>query len=165
MVGGQNSSAAAPDGATTPARSKRKVKTVNYSDDNAFDQMQERANEAAALAATKPATRRGGAPKGSRAVRRDVDLEDVEVSFPMNWQRKIPAGERLSSVMDFEDAVLKDDGKLYLRDGSTMGPDGKCIISFVLRADLAKTHTSILGLPFSPCMVRKSGRPKHGIIN
>lgn len=137
------------NGDMAPVRSKRKVKAVNYSDDNAFDQMQERANEAAAAAVSKPGARRNGAAgntngsngngtssgtangggstgsKNATKGRRD-DVDDIEVSFPMNWQRRLPAGEKQSAVVDFEGSELHDDGRLHLKDGSTLGPDGKC---------------------------------------
>ena len=44
-------------------------------------------------------------------------------SVPLNWQPKQPANALLN-ILDFTNAVVKADGILYLRDGTTFSPEG-----------------------------------------
>ena len=104
-------------------RSKRKVSRVNYAEENNDDEVEP-------VAEATPVVDVGS--KGKKSVKsngtkRDSTTLSAADKFPLNWQRRVPAGEKTSSVMDFDGAVLKE-GVLRLLDGTSLGPEGMYII-------------------------------------
>lgn len=113
--------------ANDESRSRRKVSRVNYAEDVAAEEAP--ADKDDSVATTMTGKSKGGINKKSNNSAPSTDTlptkRERDDNFPMNWQRRIPAGERLSAAMDYADANIVDKRTLRFRDGSTLKQNGK----------------------------------------
>ena len=116
---------------TEPAvsRSRRKVTRVNYAEDNSsLDDLSLASAPASSSkqpksSAKKTALNNSGSIDSNNG-NGNKSEPNSNSSFPMNWQRRIAANEKLSTVIDYTDAKLEADGKIHLQDGMTLGLEG-----------------------------------------
>lgn len=114
----------------TNPRGRRRVSRVNYAEDLSFDDGMAFSTELnATVSAGKLASEKTPPVIGKSATsvpQRDLLNGSTGMnvdSVPLNWQPKQPANALLN-ILDFTNAVVKADGILYLRDGTTFSPEG-----------------------------------------
>lgn len=110
---------------STGSRSRRKVSRVNYAEDSNVEEVSERSSSISSVSTAATSTTTTGGPGRGRRKNTEAKRErdSVTDNFPMNWQRRIPAGEKLSATMDYSGATVAD-GVLYFKDGTRLEPDG-----------------------------------------
>jgi hypothetical protein len=115
---------------STGSRSRRKVSRVNYAEDSNVEEVSERSSSISSVSTAATGSTGTGGPGRGRKKNTEAKRErdSVTDNFPMNWQRRILAGERLSATMDYSGARMAD-GILYFKDGTTLEPDGKLRVS------------------------------------
>lgn len=114
----------------TKPRGRRRVSRVNYAEDLFFDDttvFSNGSNTSGSASKSIPEKLVTLVSKPTNSVTKKdlvdgstgVNSEDV----PLNWQPKQPDNAMLN-IIDFTNAVVKTDGILYLRDGTTYSPEG-----------------------------------------
>lgn len=117
-------------GNDTKPRGRRRVSRVNYAEDLSFYDTTVFSNGSdISVSASKSISEKSVtlvSKSANSVTKKDqingstgVDNEDV----PLNWQPKQPDNAMLN-IIDFSNAVVKPDGILYLRDGTTYSPEG-----------------------------------------
>lgn len=109
------------------SRSRRKISRVNYAETSNNDEeliLLEEEMELATTAAAKSMTANSSSASSKLKRKTSKESSPAADNFPLNWQPKLPPGEKLSAVMDFEGAIV-DNGVLTLQDGETLAPEGR----------------------------------------
>lgn len=114
----------------TKPRGRRGVSRVNYAEELTFDDGMTHGSElnttvsAENLVSEKSPTVTG--KSATSVAQRDLLNGSTGLNvdgLPLNWQPKQPENALLD-ILDFTNAVVKADGILYLRDGTTFSPEG-----------------------------------------
>lgn len=103
---------------------------MNYAEDSNVEEVSERSSSISSVSTAATGSTTTGHAGPGRPKKKNIEAkrerDSVIDNFPLNWQRRIPAGERLSATMDYSGARV-DDGILYFKDGTTLEPDGRLI--------------------------------------
>lgn len=110
---------------TPSGRSRRKINRVNYAEDAPQVYEEHPESNGASTKTNGHGNGHGGRRRGPGAKRDREKSPSSNDNFPLNWQRRIPLGEEVTAVKDFDGAKVKDDGILYFNDGTTLAPQGK----------------------------------------
>jgi hypothetical protein len=118
----------------TKPRGRRRVSRVNYAEDLSFDDGVAFGSELNTMvSAGKLVSEISPTVTGKSAnfvAQRDLLNGSTELNVdgvPLNWQPKQPENALLD-ILDFTNAVVKADGILYLRDGTTFSPEGTLLL-------------------------------------